>query len=197
MDESKYIEKEKKSFDVHISYIVEQEYPELMDQLLDGYEQAFPDIDTAQIQRCYTRDELQQVLNHPDYAKIITVNKNIVYGCCIVATQAEHMKDAYANPRRYSKELRPEECIYYVTALFATRSGQKENISKLAEKLAEFAISNNAALGFDYCDSNPDLPHIFEHVAQKAAAKQGGSIETKKIGWQAFALMHYNKGEEK
>lgn len=182
------------NFSVHSLETVED--TNLRDQILAQYNALFDDDKGhgAQLQRCYTEEELQKVLDDSSFHKLVSVrNDGKLMGCCVIATNREDIKTAYANPAKFELAKAEGKNLWYVTALMATEYKTPGSTRALLEKLAQMVFDNNVALGYDYAEYNEQLPVMIEAIAQKYAKAKGRKEEFNDdiVGQQTYRLIQF------
>lgn len=191
------VDREKKNYKIDELYEIED--PLIKGQILSGYESSFVDElgEVAQLQRCYSPEGLDKVLSDKTYIKLVAFDvTGKLLSCCIISTEPEGAKDAYANPARYEVSMQNEETLWYVTALFAPdKIGH--STSDILERLAELVLANNAVLGYDHSEKNQKLPDLINYVVQRYISRQDGDyhFSDEEIGRQSFRAIRFKKNE--
>lgn len=171
--------------------------PKLAEDILDAYESLFDDQSkpTAQLQRCHSREDLRRVLADSSYLKFLALSENDeLLSCCIVATNAEDMRVAYANPQRYRRELIEGEKLWYVTALFAVKKVE-DSTSKMLEVLAEKMMVENVLLGYDHSEGNAELPNLIRYVVSRFFESRNINrvLDDRELGRQSFRALRLSR----
>lgn len=163
----------------------------------EAYNEMFKDEagTSAQLQRCYSPEDLEKVLLDENHVKFLAVNaRGELFSCCIIATRPEDISAAYANPAKYLEGLQPGEKLWYVTALFSPKK-MDQSTTKLLEKLADRLAEENAVLGYDHSEHNSQLPEMIRFVAERHLAKNQPNLEFKDevVGSQTYRQIRLNR----
>lgn len=167
---------------------------ELFEQILIGYKTSFNDSlgESAQLQECLDQEFLERVLKDQSFIKIVTIAKEKLIGCCIIATNPDHMKLAYANPDKFKQFIDTQnEKLYYVIAIFALAK-VSGNMERIMRSLADVAMRDNATIGYDHSEKNSGLPNMIQAMAAEYSISKGRKLEDQEIGSQHFRLIRLN-----